>query len=187
MSAEDCPFQIIRLEVDEDSSQNDSYIKFEIPIDPNDADGLKSNIQFRKLNSDEPEDVLTHIQRFDALVNDLFRLFKLCLAPNAQKTWTSVLDDLGDDRDQDAFETAIENFLLKKVERDCALNTKEWLNQIKKPRTMTVKKFVERIMEINNLIPYMPLPEDNAEEDDRIEAYSEAELRNILKKAVPRQ
>ena len=33
---------------------------------------------------------------------------------------------------------------------------------------MTVKKFVERITEINNLIPYMPLPEENAVEDDRI-------------------
>jgi len=195
MSAEDCPFQLVRLEVDDDTSKSDLYIKFEIPIDPNDADGLKSNVQFRKLNSDDPEDIMTHIQSFDALVSDLdtdegeprFRLFKLCLAPNAQKTWASVLDEIGPDRDQVDFEHAIEVFLLKKMERDFALNTKEWLNQIKKPKSMTVKKFVERITEINNLIPYMPLPEENAVEDDRIAPYSDAELRNILKKAIPRQ
>lgn len=195
MSAEDCPFKLIRPEVDKDDQKSNLFIKFEVPIDANDPDGLKSNIQFQKLNSDDPEDVMAHIQNFDALVDDLetaegeprFRLFRLCLAPNSQKTWVLVLDEIGDDRNQGDLENAIEIFLLKKVERDCALNTKEWLNQIKKPRSMTVKKFVERIKEINNLIPYMPLPEDGATEADRIESFTEAELRNILKKASPRQ
>ena len=104
-----------------------------MPIDPNDVDGLKSSIQFKKLNSDALEDILTHNQCFDALVSDLetnegeprFRLFKLCLAPNAQKTWSAVLDEIGNDRDQADFENTIEVFLLNKVERDCAIDTKE--------------------------------------------------------------
>ena len=33
----------------------------------------------------------------------------------------------------------------------------------------------------------MPLPEENSIEEDRIDAYNEAELKNILKKASPRE
>ena len=187
MSAEDCPFQIIRPEIKEDTTKSDSYIKFEVTIDPNNFDGLKSTIQFKKLNCNDPEDIMTHIQCFDALVSDLntsegearFRLFKLCLAPNVQKTWSAVLDEVGNDRDQANFENSIEIFLCKKVERDCAIDTKEWLSQIKKPRSLTVSKFMERLSEINNLIPYMPLPEEGATEDGCIQYYSKAKLCNI--------
>ena len=51
---------------------------------------------------------------------------------------------------------------------------------------MTVRKFMQRIKQINNLFSVMPLPEEGAEEEDRIVSFSEAELRNILKKASPR-
>ena len=34
-------------------------------------------------------------------------------------------------------------FMLTKVDRDCAINTKEWLNQVKKPRSRNVKKFMQ--------------------------------------------
>ena len=100
--------------------------------------------------------------------------------------WNTVLEEIGDGREQEDFENAKELFLLSKVERDCALSTKEWLFQIRKPRTMTVKKFVQRIKQINNLFPFMPLPEEDSDEEDRIQAFTEAEIRNILKKACPR-
>ena len=195
MSAEDCPFFIIRHEnVDDESKKQDRFIKFEVPIDPNDADGLKSSIQFHKLNSDDPEDVLLFFRNFNKLVEDtdtaegepIFRLFNLVLGPDAQTDWATVLEDIGDGRDQDDFVEACELFLAQKVDRDCAINTKEWLNQVKKPRSMTVKKFFQRIKQINNLFAVMPLPEEGAIEDDRVEGFSEAELRNILKKASPR-
>ena len=197
MSAEDCPFEIIRSDLSDDKSSDkgNKVIKFEIPIDPNDADGLKSSIQFHKLYSDNPEDVLTHLRNFNKLVEDLdtpegaprFRLFNLTLSPDAQVDWATVLEEIGEDRGQDEFESAIESFLLSKVDRDCAINTKEWLNQVKKPRSMSVKQFVQRIKQINNLFAFMPLPEEGADEDDRIEEFSDAELRNILKKAGPRE
>ncbi len=93
MSAEDCPLQLIRPEAGEDYQKGNLCIKFEIPIDPNEPD-VKSNIQFKKLNFDNPEDVMAHVQNFDSLVADLetpeggprFRLFRLCLAPNAKRT-----------------------------------------------------------------------------------------------------
>ena len=174
--------------------KDDSYVKFEIPIDPEDPNGLKSTMQFMKLSSDEPEDVLTHLRTFNKLVTDLdteegpamFRLFNLTLTSDMELDWNTVLEEIGDGREQEDFENAKELFLLSKVERDCALSTKEWLFQIRKPRTMTVKKFVQRIKQINNLFPFMPLPEEDSDEEDRIQAFTEAEIRNILKKACPR-
>ena len=194
MSAEDCPFQIVRPERSDEDLKSNTYVKFEILIDPNNPDGLKSTVQFLKLNSDHPEDVLNHFCQFDKLVTDTgtaegearFRLFSLTLSPDAQSDWNDVLAERGDARDQDAFDNAKEAFLLTKVERDCAINTKEWLNNIKKPRSMTVKSFMQRIKHLNNLIGYMPLPEEDAEEADAIPSFNDAELRNILKKACPK-
>ena len=72
--------------------KDDSYVKFEIPIDPEDPNGLKSTMQFMKLSSDEPEDVLTHLRTFNKLVTDLdteegpamFRLFNLTLTSDIE-------------------------------------------------------------------------------------------------------
>jgi len=133
MSASDCSFIIIQPEVNDDDKRSNHFIKFEIPIDPNEPDGLKTTIQFRKLESDEPEDVLVHLRNFDKLVDDLdtdegeahFRLFKLILGSDAQSDWATVLDEISDNRGQEEFLEALDTFLLSKVDRDCAINTKE--------------------------------------------------------------
>jgi hypothetical protein len=86
------------------SKKEDRFIRFEIPIDPNDADGLKSNIYFHKLCSNEPEDLLTYLRNFDKLITDLetaegpkrFQLFNLTLSPDSQNEWATVLEDIGD-------------------------------------------------------------------------------------------
>ena len=179
MSASDCQFVIIRPEVNNDDKRFVHFIKFEIPIDPNEPDGLKTIIQFRKIESDEPEDVLVHLRKFDKLAH--FRLFKLTLGPDTQSDWATVLEEIGDNRGQEEFLEALDTFLLS-----CAINTKEWLNQVRKPIFMTVHKFLQRVKQINNLFSVMPLPEDGADEDERIDGFTEAELRNILKKVSPR-
>ena len=141
MSASYCPFNIVRAENNDGDKKSDQFIKFEIPIDPNEPDGLKTIIQYRKLESDELEDVLVHLRNFNKLVDDLetdeceahFRLFQLTLGPDAQSDWATVLEVIGDNRGQDEFLEALAAFLLSKVDRDCAINTKEWLNQVRKP------------------------------------------------------
>ena len=62
-----------------------------------------------------------------------FKLFNLVLGLNAQSDWATILEDLRPYRNEDNFVEACELFMLTKVERDCAINTKEWLNQVKKP------------------------------------------------------
>jgi len=104
MSAADCPISVIRPDPVDDDKKSDSFVKFKVPIDPNDADGLKSTIQFRKLNSDDPEDILLFFRNYNKLVEDLetpegeprFRLFNLVLGPDAQADWATVLKEIDD-------------------------------------------------------------------------------------------
>ena len=132
MSASYCPFNIVRGENNDGDKKSDQFIKFEIPIDPNEPDGLKPIIQFRKLESDEPEDVLVHLRNFNKLVDDLetdegeahFRFFQLTLGPNAQSDWATVLEEIGDNRGQDEFLEALDTFLLSKVDRIVLLTRK---------------------------------------------------------------
>ena len=137
MSVEDYPFTITHQEAPGDKKKSaDSFIKFDIPIDPGDPDGLKSNMQFLKLNSDDPEDVLLFFRNFNKLVNDLetpegeprFCLFKLVLGLDAEADWDTVFEEIGDNCGQDKFVAAVDLFFLSKVERECDINTKEWLN-----------------------------------------------------------
>ena len=141
------------------TKKSDQFIKLEILIDPNEPDGLKTIIQFRKLESYEPEDVLVHLRNFNKLVDDWetdegeadFRLFQLTLGPDAQSDWATVLEEIGDNRGQDEFLEALDTFLLSKVDRDCAIDIKEWLNQVRKPRSMTSRSSCKQS---NKLIIY---------------------------------
>ena len=62
-----------------------------------------------------------------------------------------------------------------------SLDTKEWLKNIDKPRSMTIAEFVDTLTIINDLIDVMP--DIN---DDAIPKYSEPELSVILRNSVPR-
>ena len=41
MSAENCPFELVKPEPDDDNRRKDRFASFEIPIDANDPDGAK--------------------------------------------------------------------------------------------------------------------------------------------------
>ncbi len=70
MSAENCPFEIIRDADDNSTTKKDKYIEFEIKIGTGDnAPTVKE--QFRKLESTHPEDVLDFIERYDQLVETI--------------------------------------------------------------------------------------------------------------------
>jgi len=92
---------------------------------------------------------------------------------------------IGDGREQEEFLAALDIFLFLNVERDCAINAKEWFNQVRKPRSITVKKLMQCVKQINNLFSVMPVLEEGADEDERIDSFPEAEIRYILKKASP--
>ena len=194
MSSENCPFSLTKSIRTEDDRRKERFCKFEVPVDPLDPDGLKSTVEIMKLSSDDPEDILNHIYEFDTLVENTgagegaprFRLFQMTLSSTLSKDWESVRADHPGDN-QAAFEECITAFILMKMDHDCAIDTKEWFNQLRKPREWSVKDFMSRFKHLNNLIEYMPLPEPGAVEADRIPKFTDAELRNILKKAGPKE
>ena len=71
MSAKDCPFIIIHPDLKDDEEKKDKYASFAIPLDPNNPDGPKSDTKFKKLNSNDSEDILSHIFGFNCLVCQL--------------------------------------------------------------------------------------------------------------------
>ena len=93
MTSENCPFFLTKRERSEDDRRKDRFCKFEVPVDPDDPDGLKSTVEIMKLSSDDPEDVLNHIYEFDTLVANTgagegaprFRLFQMTLSSTVNK------------------------------------------------------------------------------------------------------
>jgi hypothetical protein len=107
------------------------------------------------------------------------------LAGDPAKQWIVITNDTPD-CDQDSLVTCLEQLALVYMDRDISLDTKEWLQQVKKPRSMTVQTFLARLCHINDLIEHMPLPLEGADEDDRVPKFSISELSIILRNACPR-
>jgi transposase InsO family protein len=194
MAAENCPFKVEpRSESDSDTRRKDRFVSFDVPLDPAEPDGLKATHEFRRLDNTEPEDVLTFCETIAQAVITLdldegeprFRLVQALLAGDPAKQWIVITND-EQNRDQDAFASCLEKLTLVYMDRDISLDTKEWLQQIKKPRQMTVQAFLARIRHINDLIEHMPLPLEGANEDDRVPKFSDSELSVILRNSCPR-
>ncbi len=194
MSAEKCPFEIEpRKETASETYRKDRYVSFDVPIDPGDEDGLKASHEFRRLDSPDPEDVLVFIETLNSAIETLdvaegvprFRLVKSLLAGDPAKQWVIITNTI-DVQDQENFVYCVEQLALAYMDREISIDTKEWLQQIKKPKSMSVQAFLAQLRHFNDLIDYMPLPFDGAEEEDRVPRFSDAELSIILRKACPK-
>ena len=166
MSSENCHFPLTKSVRTEDNRHKDCFYKFKVPVNLLDPDGLKLTVEIMKLSLDDLEDVLNHIYEFDTLVENTgaaegtpcFCLFQMTLSSTLSKDWESVCADHPGDN-QAAFEECITAFILMKMDHDRAIDTKEWFNQLRKPREWSMKDFISQIKHLNNLIEYMPLPE----------------------------
>jgi hypothetical protein len=193
MSAENCPFEIIRSDEKDVSSEKkkDKYVSFEVKLGDGEDDPTVSQ-EFRRLDSTNPEDVLLFIENFDELVDTLetdegaprFKLIKALLAGDPAKKWKTILNEVGA-RNQNAFEQCIEKLLLSYMDQEISLDTKDWLQNVKKPRNMKVQDFLARIRSINDLITYMPYLGTGATRIQPVK-FTDPELAVILRKAGPK-
>lgn len=193
MSAENCPFEIIRTdEKDKNRSKHkDGYVTFEIKIGTSE-DAATVSQEFKKLFSTNPEDVLIFIENFDDLVDILataensswFSLIKALLSGDPAKKWRNILNEVPE-RNQRGFEKCIEKLLLSYMDQEISLDTKDWLQQVKKPKTMKVQDFLARIRQLNDLITYMPYLGTATECMNPVK-FTDAELSVILRKAGPK-
>ena len=193
MSAANTPFEIMPSEDDPNRKTKDQYVSFDIPLDPSKPDGLKASTKFKILDLCKIEDILYFLSRLDDLIIALnvpegisrFRLVPTLFGHDHKKTWSKVVNRFApQDKDcsQKNFEKCIEAFLLTKMDSDISLDLKEWLHATKKPRSMSVADFVERLCHLNNLIEYCPAPDPN-QPNQQTPVLTDPELVIILKNA----
>jgi hypothetical protein len=70
---------------------------------------------------------------------------RFCLIPplmvhDAQKKWMDIVTNYDKKNTQKELEQCVEKFLLLLMEEDISLDTKEWLSEIKKSRSMPVQR-----------------------------------------------
>ena len=194
MSAVRCQFSLIPDEDDSDDSKN--TVSFKVPLDPDEPDGIKTNIKAKKLIKITAENVLTHVQEFGELKEALdvddgppkFKLFESLLHGTVRRDWRSKKTentpvDEKDLENEDHFQATLLDFTKLYVDEDAALHTKEWLRNVKKPRLWRVHKMLSRIQTINDLIPFMPIPYGG---EDTVPRFSDQELQVILQNSGPK-
>jgi hypothetical protein len=91
----------------------------------------------------------------------------------------------GKNQSQQELENCIECFLLLFMEEDISLDIKEWMSEVKKPRSMSVQDFVQRISHLNDLIDYTPIPDPINSPGIQTPKFTDAELARIVRNACP--
>ena len=145
------------------------------------------------MNSTEIEDVLEFFSTFDDIVKTLalprgpqrFRLIPAMMGQDAQKKWFDIVTSFGKNKSQEELENCIEQFLLLFMEEDISLDIKEWMSEIRKPRSMSVQDFVQRISHLNDLIDYTPIPDPINSPGIQTPKFTDAELARIVRNSCP--
>ena len=154
MSANNCPFNIKGTEYNYEESRKDRFVSFLVPLHIDDTDGLTTKEEVRKLERTESEDILSFLRMFRLKVADLklkeglprFRLFERLLGDNVKQEWMTEKENNNEMTvDQDMFDKCIIEFSLRFMSQDISLDTKEWIDELKKSRDFSVQKFFSRI------------------------------------------
>jgi hypothetical protein len=160
-----CPFSIFPKKEDTDSK--DRNITINIPLDLSNPNSQKITHEYLKLNSIEIEEVLEFFSTFDDIVKTLalpsgpqqFRLILAMMGHDAQKKWFDIVTTYATKQSQEELKNFIERFLLLFMEEDVSLDIKEWMSKVKKPKSMSVQDFVQRLSHLNDLIKYTLVPD----------------------------
>lgn len=193
MAAENCPFQM------EQNSRNyvaeGMFLTLTMPPIPGDINGPRATERLRILDSSDPEEVIGHKVEFIDFTtrNEIpegqvqWNLFQMTLRGSTLAIWqncTAYYKPHNDKLiDQALLMNCIEMFITRFVNRTIALDTKEWLRTIQKPRHMKVLEFLRRIEWINYLIVAMPSVVPNS--GDYEKPVDNKELAIIFVQAMP--
>jgi hypothetical protein len=102
---------------------------------------------------------------------------------NVQKKWTDIVSIHRTNFRQEELEDCIKHFLLLFMEEDISLDIKEWISEIKKPRSMSVLEFVQRLTHLNNLINYTPISDPINCSGIQTPKFTNAELARLVTNA----
>jgi hypothetical protein len=136
-------------------------------LDPSNPSSQKITHKYLKLNSTEIEEVLEFFSSSDDIVKTLalpsgpqrFQLIPAMTGHDAQKKWFNIVTNYATNQSQQELKNYIGQFLLLFMEEEVSLDIKEWMSKIKKPRSMSVQNFLQRLNHLNDLIKYTLIPD----------------------------
>ena len=103
----------------------------------------------------------------------VYRLFKWCLFDNVVDKWDSTVESYtGRRHNMTKFNEIVHLFLNKTLPHDSVEQIRTYLTETKKPRVLDSKTWIQRVIQINKLIPII---------DDDENSYSSSE---IIKKII---
>ena len=97
--------------------------------------------------------------------------FRRCLRDSARDDWdliVEIMDDEGEERGQQAFEAAISSLIESSLSEQAYIRQRTYLRSTPKPRNLSVKKWVNRILTINSFLPLMEIGAQRITEKDII-------------------
>lgn len=145
-------------------------VKLEFPIyeeQENQEILVKLVRQFRK--AVESYDLFNHLGGAE-----VYDKFKQCLEGDALDTWEAIVVD----EDEANWNANIAQLLDVLINDEAFANQKEYLQETRKPNSMTMKKWTLRLKSINSYLPYLGL--ENGEV-----AMTEDELVKIITRNIP--
>jgi hypothetical protein len=189
MSSANCPFTTFPKKEDANLiHQKDWYITIDIPLYPSNPNSQKITHKYLKRNFTEIEEVLEFFSTFDDIVKTLalphgpqrFRLIPAMMGHDAWKKWFDIVTNYATNQSQQELENCIKRFLLLFMEEDVSLDIKEWMSEVKKPRSMSVQDFVQRLNHLNVCIEYTPIPDPTNNPGKQTPKFTNAKLSRIV-------
>jgi hypothetical protein len=162
------------LQSDEDKKDR---VSFNIALDPTDPDD-RTKMYVVKFAAGSAEDWLKFRKEAQSIVEAKtwtgnagaqFRMYSLLLKDDAKTKFIAQVPQVG-------VTTALIDAGLEYMTRldylpiECAKNTVAYLNQVTKPRDLSVAEFLNRIKIINSYLPLMPLPSNVALTEEQLTA-----------------
>ena len=158
-------------------------------VDPNDANNsTKINIPIFDSSTGTNEDLLRTISCFNKSCPKLgwtngtkkFSNFELVITGACEATWSRLIE--GVSATNENFVTCIQDFVHSFISKDDAFFTqREHLQNVHKTRNMTVRTFILRLQEYNDLMAELP-----GQDPDVDEIFTDVELIRIIYNAMPR-
>ena len=109
----------------------------------------------------------------------MYSYFDKCLLDNALEEWRSVTPH-EDDQTVENFKFSLEEWFIALLPDNAFLTQKEWMtNTMKKPFTMKVKDFGNRLKTLNHYLTLMP------HDDKKDTVFTDTDLKALLLKSMP--
>ena len=149
-----------------EKNQKDTYLAYEVPVNPQSPEGMKVKINIRHYAHGNVEQWAAWKKDFEYLKQSagwaagpvLFRNARMILTDSAKDLLEDCRTQIGGNETVDTFNQTIELMTQLYCPDRAALAVKKYLQETPKPFGMSIDEYYARIREINTFIPHLPRP-----------------------------